>query len=177
MSACQQRIGAAPAQQAQIETPQPCRHPLTSLSSQCGSDPTQHEEWHLTAPRHMRERYTAKDPLRASALPLLPRDESHVEGDLKRISKGKPLSPVLLIQGDMSKAVPPIIADGYHRICAVCYYDEDAAIDLAVTCPDIPLTPASSSAHRPPPPLSAFPSQAAQFPYGFRTDASVSFLD
>jgi hypothetical protein len=73
--------------------------------------------------------YTAKDLLRASALPLLPRDESHVEDDLKRISKGKPLSPVLLIQGDMSKAVPLIIADGYHRVCAVCYYDEDAAIE------------------------------------------------
>jgi hypothetical protein len=46
--------------------------------------------------------HTAKDLLRASALPLLPRDESHVENDLKRINKGKPLSPVLLIQGDMS---------------------------------------------------------------------------
>jgi hypothetical protein len=73
--------------------------------------------------------YTAKDLLRASALPLLPRDESHVEDDLKRIGKGKPLSPVLLIQGDMSKAVPLVIADGYHRVCAVCHYDEDAAIE------------------------------------------------
>lgn len=72
--------------------------------------------------------HTAKDLLRASALPLLPRDESHVEADLKRINKGKPLSPVLLIEGDMSKAVPLIIADGYHRVCAVCYYDEDAPI-------------------------------------------------
>jgi len=72
--------------------------------------------------------YIAKDLLRASALPLLPREESHVEDDLKRIDKGKPLSPVLLIQGDMSKAVPLIIADGYHRVCAVCYYDEDAPI-------------------------------------------------
>ena len=72
--------------------------------------------------------HIAKDLLRASALPLLSRDESHVEDDLKRIDKGKPLSPVLLIQGDMSKGVPLIIADGYHRVCAVCYYDEDAPI-------------------------------------------------
>jgi hypothetical protein len=72
--------------------------------------------------------HIAKDLLRASALPLLPRDESHVADDLKRIDKGKPLSPVLLIQGDMSNAVPLIIADGYHRVCAVCYYDEDAPI-------------------------------------------------
>ncbi len=77
--------------------------------------------------------HIAKDLLRASALPLLPRDESHVAEDLKRISKGKPLSPVLLIQGDMSKAVPLVIADGYHRVCAVCHYDEDAAIECRLT--------------------------------------------
>jgi hypothetical protein len=77
--------------------------------------------------------HPAKDLLRASALPLLPRDESHVEDNLKRINKGKPLSPVLLIQGDMSKAVPLIIADGYHRVCAVCYYDEDAPVACRLT--------------------------------------------
>jgi hypothetical protein len=77
--------------------------------------------------------HPAKDLLRASALPLLPRDEWHVEDDLKRITKGKPLSPVLLIQGDMSKAVPLIIADGYHRVCAVCYYDEDAPVACRLT--------------------------------------------
>jgi hypothetical protein len=72
--------------------------------------------------------HAAKDLLRASGLPLLPRDDSHVKDDLKRIHKGKPLSPVLLIQGDMSKCIPLIVADGYHRICAMCYYDEDAPI-------------------------------------------------
>lgn len=71
---------------------------------------------------------TAKDLLRASNLPLLPRDESHVEADLKRINKGKPLSPVLLVRGDFQHAVPLLIADGYHRICAICYFDEDAPV-------------------------------------------------
>ena len=71
---------------------------------------------------------TAKDLLRASNLPLLPRDESHVEADLKRINKGKPLSPVLLVRGDLQQAVPLLVADGYHRICAVCYFDEDAPV-------------------------------------------------
>jgi hypothetical protein len=70
----------------------------------------------------------AKDLLRASSLPLLPRDEPHVDEDLKRIHKGKPLPPVLLIRGDMTKGVPLIVADGYHRICAICYYDESAPI-------------------------------------------------
>jgi hypothetical protein len=70
----------------------------------------------------------AKDLLRASNLALLPRDEPHVDDDLKRIHKGKPLAPVLLIRGDMAKGFPLIVADGYHRICAICYYDESAPI-------------------------------------------------
>lgn len=71
---------------------------------------------------------SAKDLLRASDLPLLPRDEPHVDEDLKKIHKGKALPPVLLVRGDISKGVPLIVADGYHRICAICYYDESAPI-------------------------------------------------
>jgi hypothetical protein len=47
---------------------------------------------------------------------------------LKRIHKGKPSAPALLVRGDMSKGAPLIVADGYHRICAICYYDESAPI-------------------------------------------------
>lgn len=72
--------------------------------------------------------HAAKDLLRASHLPLLPAEDEHVAEDLKRIRKGKPLSPVLLVRGDMSKGIPLVVADGYHRICAICYYDEDAPI-------------------------------------------------
>ena len=64
--------------------------------------------------------------MRAAHLPLLPSDESHVSDDLKRIQKGKPLAPVLLVRGDIPSGVPLIVADGYHRICAVCYVDESA---------------------------------------------------
>jgi len=70
----------------------------------------------------------AKDLLRASNLPLLPRDEPHVDEDLERIRKGKALPPVLLVRGNMSRNIPLIVADGYHRICAICYYDENAPI-------------------------------------------------
>jgi hypothetical protein len=71
---------------------------------------------------------SAKDLLRASGLPLLPRNAASVKEDLKKISKGKPLAPVLLVCGDMSKGIPLLVADGYHRICAVCHYDEFAPI-------------------------------------------------
>ena len=76
--------------------------------------------------------HAAKDLLRASNLPLLPRDEPHVENDLKRIEKGKSLAPVLLVRGDMAKGVPLIVADGYHRICAAYYCDEGAAVSCRI---------------------------------------------
>src|SRR5579862_2240479 len=65
----------------------------------------------------------AKDILRASRLPLLPADERHVASDLKKIRKGKTLSPVILVQGDLTRDRPPIIVDGYHRMCAACHAD------------------------------------------------------
>jgi hypothetical protein len=70
----------------------------------------------------------AKDLLRAGDLPLLQRDEPHVDDDLKKIHKGKPLAPVLLIRGAIAKGAPLIVVDGYHRICAIGYYDENAPI-------------------------------------------------
>jgi hypothetical protein len=70
----------------------------------------------------------AKDLLRASRLTLLARDEPHVDADLRKIHKDKPLAPVLLIRGDVAKGIPLIVADGYHRICAICYHDESAPI-------------------------------------------------
>jgi hypothetical protein len=72
--------------------------------------------------------FTAKDLLRASQLPLLSKDDPHVDSDLKRIHKRKPLAPVLLVRGDASKAVPLTIADGYHRVCAICYFDENEPV-------------------------------------------------
>jgi hypothetical protein len=70
----------------------------------------------------------AKDLLRASHLPLLSVDEKHVAEDLKRIHKGKPISPIIVIQGDLTKNRPFVIADGYHRVCAACHADEDAPV-------------------------------------------------
>ena len=73
-------------------------------------------------------RRMAKDILRASRLPLLPKDDPHVARELKKARKGKRLSPVLLVHGELSRGVPLTVADGYHRICASWYIDEDAII-------------------------------------------------
>jgi hypothetical protein len=70
----------------------------------------------------------AKDLLRASGLPLLPENNYHVAKDLSKIKRGQLLSPVLLVAGDASRGAHLSIADGYHRICASYFLDEDAAI-------------------------------------------------
>jgi hypothetical protein len=70
----------------------------------------------------------AKDLLRASLLALLSRDNVHVAGDLRKIKKGKPMSPVLLVRGNAGQNLPLLVADGYHRICASWYRDENILI-------------------------------------------------
>jgi len=78
-------------------------------------------------------RRKAKDILRASGLPLLPEDNLHVRGDLKKVRKGNRLSPVLLVRGDVRHGVPLLIADGYHRVCASWHCDENAGIPCRIT--------------------------------------------
>jgi len=73
-------------------------------------------------------RHQAKDLLRASGLTLLPGDNAHVASDLAKIRRGDSLSPVLLVRGDYRRGMPLTIADGYHRICASYYVNEDADI-------------------------------------------------
>jgi hypothetical protein len=72
--------------------------------------------------------YKAKDLLRASGLALLPEENEHVAADLAKVRHGDRLSPVLLVRGDLRRALPLTIADGYHRICASYHLDENADI-------------------------------------------------
>jgi hypothetical protein len=67
--------------------------------------------------------HRVNDLLRASALPLLPPDDPQVAKDLKRVRKGKPMSPVLLVRGELGHYTLTI-ADGYHRICSSYHIDE-----------------------------------------------------
>ena len=74
----------------------------------------------------------AKDLLRASSLGLLPIDNPHVQVDLKKIKKGKALSPILVVRGDLNTGVAMQIADGYHRVCASYYTDENTDIPVRI---------------------------------------------
>jgi hypothetical protein len=69
--------------------------------------------------------WKAKDILRASQLQPLPADNEGVAAKLAKISAGKPLAPVLLVQRENA---PLIVADGYHRISAAHLQDESTEV-------------------------------------------------
>ena len=68
----------------------------------------------------------AKDILRASQLALLGEDNKHVASDLRKVASGAALSPILLVRGIRDH--PLIVADGYHRVCASYWIDENTDI-------------------------------------------------
>ena len=75
--------------------------------------------------------FKAKDIFRASGLSLLGISNTHVERDQQKIKAGQGLSPLLLVRDSGNGKV--IIADGYHRLCAVYGFDEDAVIPCKIT--------------------------------------------
>ena len=70
--------------------------------------------------------FKSKDIFRASSLSLLGISNKRVKRDLKKIEKGISLSPILLVRDSINGKV--VIADGYHRLCAVYALDEDLMI-------------------------------------------------
>ncbi len=74
--------------------------------------------------------FKAKDIFRASGLSLLGISNSRVERDRKKILDGQSLSPLLLVRDTANGKV--VIADGYHRMCAIYGFDEDATIPCKI---------------------------------------------
>lgn len=74
--------------------------------------------------------FKAKDIFRASQLSLLGVSNSHVDKDSKKIRKGHALSPILLVRDESLGKV--VIADGYHRLCAIYRVNEDAWIHCKI---------------------------------------------
>jgi hypothetical protein len=75
-------------------------------------------------------KFMAKDIFRASGLSLLGVSNSHVQHDREKVLAGRSLSPLLLVRSKNNQNV--IIADGYHRMCAVYSFDEDALIPCKI---------------------------------------------
>jgi hypothetical protein len=78
--------------------------------------------------------FKAKDIFRASGLSLLGVSNGHVDRDRKKIAAGEELSPLLLVRDRRNRKV--VIADGYHRLCAVYSFDEDASIPCQIVSAD-----------------------------------------
>jgi hypothetical protein len=74
--------------------------------------------------------FAAKDIFRASGLPLLGPTNSHVRKNQKKLAAGKKLSPLLLVRDTIHGKL--IIADGYHRMCAVYSFDEDTVVPCKI---------------------------------------------
>jgi hypothetical protein len=74
--------------------------------------------------------FKAKDIFRASGLSLLGISNAHVEKDKQKILDGTRLSPLLLVRDEANAKV--VVADGYHRLCAVYAFDEDALIPCKI---------------------------------------------
>ena len=75
-------------------------------------------------------KFAAKDIFRASGLSMLGVSNSHVRKDQKKVTTGKAISPLLLVRDRPNGKV--VIADGYHRLCAVYTFDEDAWIPCKI---------------------------------------------
>ena len=75
-------------------------------------------------------KFPAKDVFRASGLSLLGISNLRVKNDQEKIRSGKALSPLLLVRDSANGRV--IIADGYHRMCAVYSFYEDAVINCKI---------------------------------------------
>lgn len=78
--------------------------------------------------------FPAKDIFRASMLSLLGVSNSHVEKDRAKIIQREKLSPLLLFRDKRNGKL--VIADGYHRLCAVYTFDEDAMVPCKIVGPD-----------------------------------------
>ena len=74
--------------------------------------------------------FKAKDLFRASQLSLLGISNLHVDKDRKKIANGIVLSPLLLVRDEQHGRL--VIADGYHRLCAIYGIDEDAWIPCKI---------------------------------------------
>lgn len=78
--------------------------------------------------------FPAKDIFRASMSSLLGVSNSHVENERTKIIQDEKLSPLLLFRDKRNGKV--IIADGYHRLCAVYTFDENAMIPCKIAGPN-----------------------------------------
>ena len=74
--------------------------------------------------------FKAKDIFRASGLSLLGVSNSHVQVVRRKIKRAAGLSPLLLVRDGAHGKI--VVADGYHRLCAVYTFAEDMMVPCRI---------------------------------------------
>lgn len=75
-------------------------------------------------------KYAAKDILRASDTPIATVKAFDWEKQQEEIANGDALSPILLIR--QNDGGPLIIADGFHRMCALFSTDQEVSVPCKI---------------------------------------------
>jgi hypothetical protein len=75
-------------------------------------------------------KFAAKDVLRASATPISEVQAFDWVKQQQAIAQGKQLAPILLVRRDNGGHL--IIADGFHRLCAVFCVDQEALVPCKI---------------------------------------------
>lgn len=74
--------------------------------------------------------FMAKDIFRATMLPLLGISNYRIKRNEQKIQTGIKISPILLVRSFETDQL--IVADGYHRLCALYHLDEEARIPCKI---------------------------------------------
>ncbi len=74
--------------------------------------------------------YYAKDILRASGTSILYLQAFDWRKHQKKLNDGTPLAPILIVRQD--DGGPLIIADGFHRLCALFAADEELSVPCKI---------------------------------------------
>lgn len=75
-------------------------------------------------------KFKAKDIFRASGLTALSFSNSHVQKNIRKIKNEEEISPILLTRDPTHGRV--LVADGWHRLCAIHELNEDADIHCKI---------------------------------------------
>ncbi len=113
-----------------LTRPQQHDYPAARSYLQLSMDPRAAKKLIAKLRRAKLTEFAAKDVFRASGLSLLGVSDSHVQEMRKQIMERRPLSPILLHRDQRNGRL--IIADGYHRLCAVYTFDEVAMIPCII---------------------------------------------
>ena len=93
-------------------------------------EPKKAHKWAVALKNAKMAKFAAKDVLRASATPISEVQAFDWVKQHQAIAEGKKLAPILFVRQDNGGHL--IIADGFHRLCAVFHKDQEALVPCKI---------------------------------------------